>query len=193
MQANAAGIADGSVIVLYIDECHLIWQDACGYVWGPRNQRIELPIANQRERQSYYGAIDAMTGNLIVIPCDGADGRWTMIFVEFLRQQFEGKRLIICWDGASYHRSEEMQEYLEGVNMGKSRDEWTITCVQFAAYAPEQNPIENVWLQAKDFLRKNWHQCTLFQHVTSLFEQALNTISFNFDRLRMYTQDLQLI
>jgi hypothetical protein len=50
-----------------------------------------------------------------------------------------------------------------------------------------------IGLQAKEFIRKNWHQCTLFQHVTSLFEQALNTISFNFDRLRMYTQDLQLI
>jgi transposase len=193
MKANEEAIANGSVVVLYIDECHLIWQDACGYVWGPRNRRIELPIANQRERQTYYGAIDALTGELVVIPCDGADGRWTMIFVEFLRQQFEGKRLIICWDGASYHRSEEIREYLEGVNMRKSRGEWAITCIQFAPYAPEQNPIENVWLQAKEFLRKNWHQCTMFQHVTGLFEQALDTISFNFPRLRMYVQDLQLI
>jgi len=110
MRANEQGIADGSVIVLYIDECHLVWQDACGYVWGPRNRRIELPVASQRERQTYYGAINAITGELIVIPGDGADGRWTMIFVEYLRQQFVGKRLIICWDGASYHRGEEMQE-----------------------------------------------------------------------------------
>ena len=59
--------------------------------------------------------------------------------------------------------------------------------------APEQNPIENVWLQAKEFVRKNWHQCKVFQHVTDLFEYALNTIKFDFDRLHMYMSDLQLI
>ena len=174
------------MVVLYIDECHLVWGDACGYVWGPRDQRIVLPIANQRDKQTYYGAINARTGDVIVIPSDGADGRWTMIFVEFLRQEYEGKRIILCWDGASYHRGEEMREYLEGLNMGKPRNEWVITCIQFAPYAPEQNPIENIWLQAKEFIRKNWRECETFQYVIDLFERALNTLSFDFSRLHMY-------
>lgn len=123
---------------------------------------------------------------MIAIPSDRADGRWTMIFVEYLRQAFEGKRIIICWDGASYHRGEEMQTYLEGLNKGRHRDEWVITCIPFAPYAPEQNPIENVWLQAKAFIRKNWRKCETFQQVIDLFEHALNTMSFDFDRLRMY-------
>ena len=42
------------MVVLYIDECHLVWGDACGYVWGPQDQRIVLPIANQRDKQTYY-------------------------------------------------------------------------------------------------------------------------------------------
>ena len=79
---------------------------------------------------------------------------WTLIFVEYLREQFIGKRLILCWDGACYHRSTELREYLEGVNLGLSSEDWPITCVQFAPYAPEQNPIEDVWLQAKDYVRK---------------------------------------
>jgi len=179
--------------VLYIDECHLIWNDACGYVWGPRDQRIELPIASQRERQTYYGAIDACTGDITVIPCDVADGQWTMIFIEFLRQHYAGKRIIICWDGASYHRSAAIQDYLEGVNHGHARDTWPVTCVQFAPHAPEQNPIENVWLQAKTFVRKHWYECATFQQVTALFERALKTLLFDFTRLRMYFSDLQLI
>lgn len=40
-------IATGQVRVLLIDECHLLWGDACGYVWGKTNQRIEVPIANE--------------------------------------------------------------------------------------------------------------------------------------------------
>jgi hypothetical protein len=42
--AHAAEITSGSVVVLYIDQCHLLWDDARGYVWGPSTQRIEIPM-----------------------------------------------------------------------------------------------------------------------------------------------------
>jgi transposase len=186
-------IAAGTVVVLYLDQCHLIWDDARGYIWGPSDQRLEIPIVNQRERQTYYGAIDALSGEMTVIPFDEANGYWTMIFVEYLRQQYEGKRLVLCWDGASYHRGEEMREYLEGLNMGRKREDWWITCVQFAPYAPEQNPIEDVWLQVKQYIRKHWRECTSFRQVIALFEQAIETLRFDFEKLRMYFPNLQMI
>ena len=40
------------------DECHLVWGDTCGYVWGKTQERIEVPMTNERERQTYYGALD---------------------------------------------------------------------------------------------------------------------------------------
>jgi transposase len=184
---------NGSVVVLYIDQCHLIWDDARGYVWGPREQRIEIPMTNFRERQTYYGAIEPLSGELIVVPTESANGYWTSIFVEYLRQHYPEKRLILLWDGASYHRGVEMQEYLEAVNLRRSRDEWLVTCVLFAPNAPEQNPIEDVWLKAKEYVRKHWRECTTFQHVLGLFEEALNTLSFQFEKLRMYFPFLEFI
>jgi putative transposase len=38
--------------VLFVDECHLLWGDILGYVWGPRGERIEVPILNDRDRQT---------------------------------------------------------------------------------------------------------------------------------------------
>lgn len=179
-------------MVLYLDECHLVWGDACGYVWGPSDQRIALPIGNQRDRQTYYGAIDAYTGQLIVMPMEAGTTEWTLVFVDYLRQQYEGKRLIICWDGASYHRSTDLREYLEAVNLGHAREHWPLTCIQFAPHAPEQNPIEHVWLQAKEYVRKQWQRCQEhFPSVTALFEEALDTMTFDFQKLRMYLPDLQ--
>ena len=182
----------GSVVVLYIDQCHLIWDDARGYVWGPRDQRIEIPMTNFRERQTYYGAIEPLSGELIVVPTDAANGYWTTIFVEYLREQYPEKRLILLWDGASYHRGVEMQEYLEAVNQKRSCDEWLVTCILFAPNAPEQNPIEDVWLKAKEYVRKHWRECSTFQLVMHLFEQALDTLSFQFEKLRMYFPFLQI-
>jgi DDE superfamily endonuclease len=113
-------------------------------VWGPSTQRIEIPMTNFRERQTYYGAIEPLSAEVIVVPTDTANGYWTTIFVEYLRQQHPEKRLILLWDGASYHRGVEMQEYLEALNLKRSRDEWLVTCVLFAPNAPEQNPMEDL-------------------------------------------------
>jgi transposase len=193
LTTHATEIVSGSVVVLYIDQCHLIWDDARGYVWGPRAQRIEIPMTNFRERQTYYGAIDPLSGEVIVVPTETANGYWTTIFVEYLRQQYQGKRLILLWDGASYHRGVEMQEYLEAVNLKRSRDEWWVTCVLFAPNAPDQNPIEDVWLKAKQYVRKHWRECPTFQLVMRVFEAALNTLSFRFEKLLMYLPFLELI
>ena len=86
-----------------------------------------------------------------------------------------------------------MQEYLEALNLGRSRNAWLVTCILFAPNAPEQNPIEDVWLKAKQYVRKHWRQCYTFQLVRQLFEDALNTLSFDFKKLRMYLPDLQII
>ena len=95
---------EGSVVLLYLDECHLICDDVRGYSWAPSTERVEVPMINFRERQTYYGAIDPVTGTVHVISTDNADGNWTMIFVEYLRQEYRDKRLFLLWDGASSSR-----------------------------------------------------------------------------------------
>jgi len=46
-------IESGKLAVLMLDECHLLWGDTTGYVWGKRNEKVEVPIINQKERQTY--------------------------------------------------------------------------------------------------------------------------------------------
>lgn len=53
--------------VFLIDECHLLWGDVCGYAWGRTDLRIEIPIQNERERQTYYGALDYRSLEFIVV------------------------------------------------------------------------------------------------------------------------------
>ena len=46
------------MIVLLEDECHLLWGDCLGYVWGNRGEAIEVWMLNEKERQTYYGAVN---------------------------------------------------------------------------------------------------------------------------------------
>jgi transposase len=73
--------------------------------------------------------------------------------------------LAIFWDGAKSPRSEAVRVYLEQVNDDKPEAEWQIHCMCFAPNAPEQNPIEDIWLQAKTYLRQQYYKCNTFAQV----------------------------
>ncbi|WP_448270092.1 transposase [Nostoc sp. DSM 114159] len=71
----------------------------------------------------------------------------TVAFLQYLQSLYtEDTRLVIVWDGVSYHRSKVMQEFLGQTNSGLSAQAWKITCIRLAPNAPEQNPVEDVWL-----------------------------------------------
>ena len=61
LEEHRWAIESRKLVVYLIDECHLLWGDICGYLWGKRNERIEIPLVNQREKQTYYGAVNYLT------------------------------------------------------------------------------------------------------------------------------------
>lgn len=179
-------IAQGAVRVLFLDECHLVWGDLCGYVWGTRNTRVEVPMTSQRQRQSYFGAFDYHSKRFRVQAYECGNTDYTIAFLESLRREHQQTRLFLVWDGAPYHRSKQLREYLAIVNQGLPPDQWQITCIQLAPYAPEQNPVEDIWLQAKQFIRKFYLLCKSFNAVKYLFEFLTQQQIFTFAKAFMY-------
>jgi hypothetical protein len=39
-----------------------MWGDLSGYVWGKTDSEIAVPVVNERNKQTYYGAVDYITG-----------------------------------------------------------------------------------------------------------------------------------
>jgi transposase len=179
-------IDGGNLVVLMIDECHLLWGDILGYVWGTTDIRGEIPIKNEKLRQTYYGALDYQTKEFIVKEYSSGNTENTIDFLKYLQRQRPGKRLAIFWDGASYHNSQEFREYLSEINQELSEEEWLINCTNFAPNAPEQNPVEDIWLQTKNFIRKFYHLGKSFQVVKWLFLFFANGQIFDFPKLSHY-------
>ena len=186
LEEHREEIESEKMIVLFVDECHLVWGDICGYIWGKSNKRIEIPIKNEKQRQSYYGAINYRTGKVIVEEYSQGNTENTIKFIKYLREKNRKKKLVIVWDGATYHHSQEFREYLEKVNQGKVETDWSIRCIKLAPNAPEQNPIEDVWLQGKEMLRKYWNLCKNFKIVKWLFKWTISQDLFHFSKLSMY-------
>jgi transposase len=176
--------------MLLVDECHLLWGDARGYVWGPRGKRIMIPIDNIRDRQTYYGALNLLTGQTTVWEAGKGNMEYTVGFLTYLRQVYQGRRMLICWDRAPYHRGHVVREYLNLIN-GPACPEprRKIQIELFAPHAPVQNPIEDVWLRGKRAVRQQWFDLQTFQDVKTVFTHTITHGQFHSKKLNWYGRE----
>ncbi len=172
--------------MFFVDECHLLWGDICGYVWGKTDQRIAVPVLNERQKQTYFGALNFYTQEFWLKAYEKGNSEFTIAFVQYLLAEYPECRIALIWDGASYHRSQALRDYLASVNQTLDEPDWKITCIRFAPNAPEQNPVEDIWLQAKRFIREFYHLCKSFLAVKRLFELVTHRQLFNFPKVFMY-------
>ena len=172
--------------MLLEDECHLLWGDMLGHIWGRRNKPITVPIKNTKARQTYYGAINVMTHDFHLLPYDAGNSINTVAYVKELQALYPEKKLLLLWDGASYHKYADMQAYLQDINMSLDSADWKVTCELFAPNAPEQNPVEDMWLQGKKFIRKHFYKYTTFFQVNTAFFEFFSQQTFAFSKLDMY-------
>ena len=56
-------------------------------VWGKRNTPIEVAMTNERERQTYYGAINLLTNTVHLQELPG-------VFEKILKSQMRGRTVV---------------------------------------------------------------------------------------------------
>ncbi len=120
MEKNKEKIKSGKLKVFFVDECHLLWGDICGYVWGKKVERIELPIRNEKEKQTYYGEVNYRTGEVLLKDYQAENTENTIKFIKYLISENKDSQIVIIWNGAKYRISKELKEYLEEIN-GKKK------------------------------------------------------------------------
>ncbi|RUR72351.1 hypothetical protein PCC6912_63290 [Chlorogloeopsis fritschii PCC 6912] len=186
MASRREEIEAGRLRVLLLDECHLLWGDTIGYVWGRTDQEITIPIINERDKQTYYGAVDDLDKKLFLKTYDTANSKNTIDYLSYLLKESPNQKLLILWDGASYHRSKEIQNFLASINQGLPQEQWKIHVHRFAPNCPSQNPIEDIWLQAKTWVRRFCALIPTFSHLKWMFEWFIKNTTFDFISLQMY-------
>ena len=118
LAARQADLVSGEVMVLVEDEGHLGWGDSIGYGWGRQHERTEVPMATGNQRQTYDGVMNRYHQEFLLTPYERGNGTSTVSLIEDLQGLHPDKKLIILWDRASYHGSEEVQTDLNKVNPG---------------------------------------------------------------------------
>ena len=180
------------MIVWLQDECHLVWGDTCGMVWGKRNAAIEVLMTNERERQTYYGAVNLLTHEFHLMEFQAGNGEHTVEYLRWLQSLYPGTRSILLWDGASYHRDVNVKTFLAEINGERDEKDWQLLCLSFAPNAPDQNPVEDIWLKGKKHLRKNFARNKTFASVKDCFCDFLRNLRFVSAKFNWYIPDPQI-
>lgn len=127
-------------------------------------------------------------------PYPRGNGDHTVDFLKDLQTAYPNKKLIILWDNARYHRGKKVKKYLNEVNKGMiDEKDYKITCYHFAPNAPDQNPVEDVWLRGKSFLRRNFYQSESFYQLKEKFLKYLDNKIFNFKKIEWYLKIKQTV
>ena len=138
LASRRAEIEAGLLRVLLLDECHLLWGDTIGYVWGKTDTEITVPVTNERDKQTYYGAVDYLDKALLLKTYDTANSKNTIDYLNYLLKESPNQKLLIFWDGASIHHSEQIKKWL-----GKQpKDDFFLA--KQPHYSPELNADEQV-------------------------------------------------
>ena len=164
-----------------------MWGDICGYIWGSTKERVEVPVINERQRQTYFGALNYYTQEFLMKPYKKGDSSNAIAFVKYLISLYPKSRIALIWDGASASIALLNSKLTrDSINQGLNESEYQVTCLRFAPNDPTQNPVEDVWLHAKNFIREFYHLCKSFSHVKKLFELVTHHQVFDFPKISMY-------
>ena len=87
-----------------------------------------------------YAAAHPATGESFWLSLPRLDTEMVQLFLDEFAKQYalEGKRIILCWDGAPAHRAKSL------------RVPERITLVSLPPYTPELNPAEQLWPLVKE-------------------------------------------
>jgi len=179
LERELPAIKSGTLVVYAIDEVHLEEGDLVSHLWGKTQDRVNLQLENPKNRQTYYGALNLVTQDLVLEKYEAGNAESTVDFLRKLLEMHPNQKILIFWDGSKYHTGEVMKSFLEEINGNLDPRQWRLVCNLFAPYYPKGNPIESIWLSLKSLLRTCHRFCKNFKIMKSIFEL--------FAKVRLYT------
>jgi transposase len=139
-------------------------------------------MLNERIRQTYFGVLNILSGKVWIKPYPTANALNSEDFLKHLLQRNPGKKITVCWDKVSSHDSKRVKCFVRDINRGLSKKQRRLTIVWLPLAAPEENPMEDVWLYGKTAIRKDPEDLLSFEDVKQRFEKALKNRNYSPDK-----------
>ena len=107
------------------------------YCWCEKGTRPSVPCHHIREYRYAYGSVEPLTGESCFLILPYCNTVCMNVFLKELSKQYPEDVILLCCDGAAWHRSETLQV------------PENIVLFYIPPYTPEMNPIEQIWKEIR--------------------------------------------
>ena len=166
-------IQDPAWEVFYADEVRLDQEAITRRAWLPVGRPTVLKVDRQVQAQSYLGLLGQATGRCHLHKLAWQNSETIITALETFLTQFPGKKIAIVWDNAAFHKSKTIR-----AELSKGGKLERVHLIAMPPYAPDHNPIEHVWGQAKQNI--SGIQRDHFDQTTTAFEEYINSRLFKY-------------
>ena len=140
-------------------------------IWLPKGEYPQIKVATKRESRSIYGFLNIRTGKEHAFKTDWQNMYITYDILGELRKQYIGKKILLIWDKAPWHKGSRAQQFI--------KEDGLIEAFDFPRSAPEQNPQEHVWKNGRSHVTHNRFIDDI-DKATDEFVDYLNRTNFNY-------------
>ncbi len=132
-----AALQDKDTVVLVEDEMIVTSQTTTQKIWLPEGSTPFIECANNRKRMGFYGFLAIKSGAQHAFKSERLTSDSSAKFLKKVIQLYPGKKILLIWDNAPWHRGEAMRSFLNSCT--------NLHLINFPPYAPDENPQEHVW------------------------------------------------
>ena len=161
-----------NALIVFEDESGVSLLPSVRATWAPRGQTPVLHHAFNYKRLSLAGALafepDGSDAHLFFELRSGAYNDETLIAFLSELNEVEQRNVLLIWDGLPSHHSRRMNDWIV------SQRHW-LSVERLPGYAPDLNPIENVWGNLKSQELANLCSNTIGE-VAAVAEDGLDRI-----------------
>jgi len=142
--------------------------------WIKKGEKTVLKVQRSNESQYYIGFLNLKTGRDHLYALKWGNQEEIIKAVEQVTQKlYPDKYVCIVWDNVSFHKGKTLQEELK---KGQSLER--VHLIHLPPYAPDTNPQETVWNNAKTFISNR--QFKMFSGTKRSFRHYISTKNFNY-------------
>lgn len=129
--------------------------------WGRRGEPTRVLISGRNARRVVFGALNLRTGKRLFLIREHPRQSDFQSFLELIRQRYRGRRVALLLDENPSHTALRSQQLA---------DDRHIELLWLPKRAPELNPMDQLWGQAKDIISANLQYPTIDDQVQAFVE-----------------------
>jgi transposase len=145
-------LTDSTWEVFASDEVRIQLEALIRRAWLKRGERTVVKVNREREFQNYIGLLNQKTFTCHMYEMPWQNQETVIEALKQFKTAYPDKKICIIWDNAKFHKGKLIRQEL---SKGRSLENFHL--INLPPYAPDKNPIERVWNDAKGAIANIQH------------------------------------